>query len=917
MSHNNKIPSYYRYVQSITIDNAGSGYDSANPPAITISGGGGSGATATCTVVGGQIATVTVTNIGNGYTSAPTVAVAGSGGASLTAVLSFASGPSSHYLAVNGTVTDRLPEFIREEYTTFVSFIEKYYEWMDQEDNPIHILLNRHYNDIDDSTDTELEKWRLLLANKWPQKIPTDKRFFYKRIKDIYESKGTKSSIETFFRLFYGEDVDVLYPSKNILRASDGRWDQKQSVKATSANNYEVLLLQGSLIDIYYYTTTGSVTKTEKIEANVSEVLKLAYTSPQQYEVFLKFDTLRSTIPGAGADGEASIVFEGPIATVNNVGAADASRSSAGSPYTITSSDWTSDGSGVDAEFTISVDGSGAATIDSIDVDGTGFIIGETITVPDSALGNGGGADLTFDVATLLDGELKINDITLLDAGQDYLAAPVVTITDPSGGSGVEARATVENSVITDFVITDKGSGYDSTTTTISLDTDTVRSYITLRGEDTVRAYLDRSLTSVSSATYAGADAGISVGEIFVINELGDDARGYALDYFAEDYVLIGGANNAFARVSAVNSANAPTSWTIITPGYGFNIGSTNITLTSSTSETVTVTIGTGYLFSYEGQYLDDRGKLSDVNRLQDNEKYQVYSYVIKSTNPQSDWDQVLKETIHPAGWEAFGELTITNEISFGDNFEIASPGYHIRFFEEDIFAGEGGETSEAVAIFYELTLPTDTATATESDAKNIGKTLTDGLVDGVDDSGDQTYFAEDYMVAPETYVSEGGFTINYSKVTSDSATATEIISPVVTWDREFTDSATTSEVVATQLLIQRSFTDSGTTVDNGITLTWNKEFSDSASAAETLNSIDTDLNKSDTATTSQTLGINTSKAASDTGTTSESVAKDFSTPLSDSASTSDSGTINGPQDYVDVTYFAEDYMVGTTLGTF
>jgi hypothetical protein len=914
MSHNNTIPSYYRYVQSITIDNAGSGYDSANPPAITISGGGGSGATATCTVVGGQISTVTVTNIGNGYTSAPTVTVAGSGGASLTAVLSFASGPSSHYLAVNGTVTDKLPEFIKEEYTTFVSFIEKYYAWMDQEDNPIHILLNRHYNDIDDSTDTELEKWRLLLAEKWPTKIPADKRFFYKRIKDIYESKGTKSSIETFFRLFYAEDVDVLYPSKNILRTSDGRWQQKQSVKATSANNYEVLQLQGSLIDIYYYTTTGSITKTEKIEATVSEVLKLAYTSPQQYEVFLNFNTLRSTIPGAGTDGEASIVFEGPIATVDTVSAADASRLAG--TYAIGASDWSSDGAGSNAEFSVVVDGSGAATV-TITTDGEGFVIDETITITDANLGAGGAANLTFDVATLLDGELKINDITLLDAGQDYLAAPVVTITDPSGGSGVEARATVENSLISDFVITEKGSGYDSTTTTISLETDTVRSYITLRGEETVRAYLDRSLTSISSTTYSGSNAGFNVGEIYVINELGDDARGYALDYFAEDYVLIGGANNAFGRVTAIKSTNVPDKWSIVNPGYGFNIGSTNINLTSSTGVIITVTIETGYLFSYEGQYLDDRGKLSDVNRLQDNDKYQVYSYVIKSTNPQSDWNQILKETIHPAGWEVFGELSITNEISFASNLEIVSPGYHIRFFEEDIFAGEGGETSEAVAIEYNLTIPTDTATATEADVKNVGKTLSDGLVNGVDDTGDQTYFAEDYMLLPETYVSEGGFIKLFRGVQSDVSSVVDNLVPVTTWDREFTDSVTVSEVVTTELLLQRAFSDSTNIVDNGFTLRWNKDFSDTASAAENLNSIDTEINKSDTATTSQTLVINTSSGISDTGTASESSAKNFTTSRSDSATTSDSGTINGPQDYVDATYFAEDYMVGTTLGTF
>ena len=63
MAH--ETPSYYRYVSSITINNGGTGYDSASPPAITITGGGGTGATATATVVGGTITDVTVTNKGS------------------------------------------------------------------------------------------------------------------------------------------------------------------------------------------------------------------------------------------------------------------------------------------------------------------------------------------------------------------------------------------------------------------------------------------------------------------------------------------------------------------------------------------------------------------------------------------------------------------------------------------------------------------------------------------------------------------------------------------------------------------------------------------------------------------------------------------------------------------------------------
>ena len=60
-------------VSSVTVTSGGTGYH-ANP-IVTLSGGGGNGATATATVVGGVITAVTVTNPGGGYTAAPTVTV--------------------------------------------------------------------------------------------------------------------------------------------------------------------------------------------------------------------------------------------------------------------------------------------------------------------------------------------------------------------------------------------------------------------------------------------------------------------------------------------------------------------------------------------------------------------------------------------------------------------------------------------------------------------------------------------------------------------------------------------------------------------------------------------------------------------------------------------------------------------------
>lgn len=82
-------------VAGITVTAAGSGYTSS--PAISITGGGGSGAAATANISGGKITSVTVTAGGSGYTSPPTITFSGGGGTGSSATTSLAPGPDMGY----------------------------------------------------------------------------------------------------------------------------------------------------------------------------------------------------------------------------------------------------------------------------------------------------------------------------------------------------------------------------------------------------------------------------------------------------------------------------------------------------------------------------------------------------------------------------------------------------------------------------------------------------------------------------------------------------------------------------------------------------------------------------------------------------------------------------------------------------
>jgi microcystin-dependent protein len=65
-------------VTDLTLDSGGSAY--ATAPTVTLAGGGGSGATAVCTVSAGVVVTLRLVTRGSGYTSDPTVVFTGGGG---------------------------------------------------------------------------------------------------------------------------------------------------------------------------------------------------------------------------------------------------------------------------------------------------------------------------------------------------------------------------------------------------------------------------------------------------------------------------------------------------------------------------------------------------------------------------------------------------------------------------------------------------------------------------------------------------------------------------------------------------------------------------------------------------------------------------------------------------------------------
>jgi len=85
-------------VKEILITNAGSGYTAA--PTISITGGGGTGAAATCGIITTRgVSTITVTNGGVGYSTVPSITIAGPAGVGVTA-------EARAFIGAGGTVSN-------------------------------------------------------------------------------------------------------------------------------------------------------------------------------------------------------------------------------------------------------------------------------------------------------------------------------------------------------------------------------------------------------------------------------------------------------------------------------------------------------------------------------------------------------------------------------------------------------------------------------------------------------------------------------------------------------------------------------------------------------------------------------------------------------------------------------------------
>jgi hypothetical protein len=797
-----RITSYYKKVASVTITSGGSGYTTA--PTVTIGGN----ATATATVSGGKVTAVTVTFSGNDYLSPPAITFSGGSGtgAAATATMVYIDDAYNGFKQSLGyLIANQLPDFVRNQYPVFITFLEKYYEFLDQDLQANNVLLNAEsFSDINRTLDTFIPKFKNQYAQNFPLTAQIDDRRLIKFIKQFYEAKGSEKAIELLFRILYNERTEIFYPSEQVLRASDGIWIEDVTLKlaidnSITANPFD---LGGKTVRITYYENVSSVIFERTIETNISSVTKFAYVFPAVYELVTSLPKNATIlVPGAGAVASA-LVADGQVKAI--VGETNKTFNSA-TAVNVTSNAITLSSHGYSTGDVVIYDRNGGTIVTGLTNYAVYFVIvidTNTIKLATSA----GNATLgtAVDLTVVGSGSHRLY-APVTDGGNGYFATPTVQFTAVSGTSATARPILTDTGKISHIIVTNGGSGY-STAPAVTFSTEAIRTKVEIITPATIvngvivtpetttkYGYIVRQLETVDVIDCDGMPpCGFIVGDIFQIDESGSvgsytiEFENETLEYFLNKYnetdtglspyTLVGRDNKASIRIDAVDADGCPTAVSIFDTGFDFERETFTAIIESALGCTATLSFTTGAVNVKTGRFRDSRGMLSNVNRLQDNFYYQNYSYVIRSNVPSNKWLDIVKNTTHPAGTAIFGELTIEQTVDFSQFITTPIQPLHIyEFVLEELFTSGGINRNNEFYFEVEfIKVLADSATVADTNSSHVFKVLTD--------------------VATTSDIASLDFTVGIYEDEGDTTETQDVFDRVVQYVREVNETTITAE---------------------------------------------------------------------------------------------------------------------------
>lgn len=610
---------------------------------------------------------------------------------------------------ISNIVNSQVPFFVRNDHQQFIKFLEAYYRYLEQNDKVINRIKNlQRYYDIDLTEDIFAERMYKIFLKYIPNSTLADKKILLKNIKDFYRAKGSEKSVRFLMNILFDElPYDIYYPKKDILRASDGKWYIKKSVRITDVHVDGVA--NTDLAAVHFFVNS-------KILGNTSNATAIVEDVDRFYESNILVDELiLSNIDGNFVNGEQLFArFDGlekeQYVTANVYGGqlAAAKILTPGSLYepgTIIPFESGSNGSG--GIVAISKVSKGILEEISVLYGGAGYQANKEISIlaaPGDITGAGAKANI-FEVE--LSGTFHPNSYNVMYSTISLVANDILDYANvysnlnnsnvnTSIGNATNSWAYTNTGPILTTIILDKGSAYSLKPQIIPLsNTEIIKLGILGR-----LAIVDGGVgyqvndvikfDNVRGGFGSGAQA-----KVLVVNTTGHIDR---VEWDSVPGQPIGGSgydNNYLPKANIISQNVGAYGANIITTcivGTGASLVSTNVVI--GAIETVEIlSRGSGYvtpptlnlkflgdgtavvnvsvlpgIITYPGRYLNDDGHISSYNFLEDRDYYQLFSYVIRSSRSVEEYRNPVKDLIHPAGMKLFGEYILykTDTDSFG-----------------------------------------------------------------------------------------------------------------------------------------------------------------------------------------------------------------------------------------------------------
>jgi hypothetical protein len=522
-------------------------------------------------------------------------------------------------------VDELLPEFLETEGPKFKSFVRAYYEFLETTGEITERSKNLlNYADID-KTNTEFLKYfdREILAN-FPQEILANKKLVAARIKELYRAKGSEQAYKMLFRMLFDDEIEFYYPGQDILRVSDGRWVQENSLRLSAPFTGNLFTIGGRNIE---GASSGAT-------AIVERVIKTTEQGVDVFEIFI------SNIKGIFQDTEIIQTSDGTLSGVvlSSIGPLQ----------------------GIIVNF-----------------GGSSHRVGDIVSLTSSSGSGSRGTVLQVDDSSIIP--------LIVNGGSGYTTNAIVVLV---GGSGTGAEFQIDNINNTQVLFTynDIISALQNTrinaNTFSSSNSSTISANLAIASVSTVLSAalgttpLTVGTISAMSAVTRGSGYSntnlpvVEITEPAIAEQLLNDGSG--------------GIKGFNANVVANNIGGSIVRLRVDVPGAGYAradpITVTNLTRSAQNATGSALVSG---IVNYSGKYTDTKGFVSWNNKLQDNVYYQQFSYVIRSQQNVDTYREIVKKLLHPAGTNLFGDLLIQSNaaISFSSNtfityaIEFTAPG--------------------------------------------------------------------------------------------------------------------------------------------------------------------------------------------------------------------------------------------------